>query len=171
MNNCPVFNNLCGKQHRKNPGFALAAMKKSFLFNNLCGYGKKFFDCVMVLLRFRQSYSPLESKCNASPSTIQPQQGRNLLSPGREAWVRERTKSSRGAAARFKASSKNIPWVIFDVMSFQERHKFLLEAAFAMMFFLITNVTNHSICIGFANAESSISVLPGKSSFVVAHPS
>src|SRR5215471_15163495 len=107
----------------------------------------------------------------AATNEAEAPKGAELLSPPRKGVgaQRKQFEPRRGGTQKAKLS-KNIFRIEFETMFFQKRYIFLLISPFAVVFFLIANVVNYSICIRFAHAESAISILPGEPPAVFAHP-
>jgi hypothetical protein len=65
---------------------------------------------------------------------------------------------------------EDVARIVLDLVSFEQRNEFVLEASAAMMLLLSTDVRNDGRQIGTTHAECAISALPRKSISAFIHP-
>jgi len=82
------------------------------------------------------------------------------FSPARQGWERSKDMTERRRCGTF--SAKHVFRIVGDPRFFQQRHKFLFEGYFSMVFVLTFYVGRCLIQLRRAYAESTITLLPLK---------
>ena len=65
---------------------------------------------------------------------------------------------------------ENVLFVDLDFVTLQQTDELIFKRHFAMMLFLILDVSNHGVEVRGADAERAVAFLPGESTLVFVHP-